>query len=463
MKTRNTDTRRHLPSRRAILAGGALAGGGLILRSLATGLPPLFLADPARAQLPGVLPQTLIMATSQAGDPVNANCPGSYVAGAEHPDAFAQPVPIQLGQTRSECAAPWLDLPAALRERLSVFHYASRSPAHSDHKKTLRMHGSVRGADGSGTEEFPAMVAQLVGPILQTQQAEPLPLSNAEVGYEGQPLQTLAPSQLAALFDRDAELQALADLRSMRDRTLDAVYGRLRRDGNRSQRAFVERYLRSRDEARNLGEQLAEALAGLGIDSASVAAGAIPADEIDGAQHQLITAVALASLGIAPVITVSIPFGGDNHQDGDLADETAETISGVGQIAALWGALEQTRMTDRVTFALLNVFGRTLVRNAVGGRNHNRDHAVMISFGPGINPGVYGGVEVVDGRARCLEIDRRNGTPAGDGLAAGRRITRELTMESAGKTLALAMGLDSAAVEARLPLGMPVQAMLRDA
>ena len=75
------------PSRRQILAGGAIGLGGLLLRSMAIGLPPAWLSRPLNAfgQEAGQSDlQTLILSTSSAGDPINANCPGSYVEGFEN-------------------------------------------------------------------------------------------------------------------------------------------------------------------------------------------------------------------------------------------------------------------------------------------------------------------------------------------------------------------------------------------
>src|SRR5688572_33289962 len=93
---------------------GTLFGAGLIgLRALATGLPfaaftrprsvfaqeAMMCADKARAQY-------LIVSTSSAGDPVNANAPGTYdfpdIAHAADPRMAA--TPLRLGQIgRASC------------------------------------------------------------------------------------------------------------------------------------------------------------------------------------------------------------------------------------------------------------------------------------------------------------------------------------------------------------------------
>ena len=102
MKTKNTPS----VSRRTCLGQGAL-GSGLLLRSLATGLPVSWLLNPERAMAQQNMqrPQTLIFSTSSAGDPVNINCPGSYVQGVtNNPHLGAQQG--RFGDQRVRAAAP---------------------------------------------------------------------------------------------------------------------------------------------------------------------------------------------------------------------------------------------------------------------------------------------------------------------------------------------------------------------
>ena len=100
------------------------------------GLPPAwFERHIAQAQTMQP-PQTLILSTSSAGDPVNANCPGSYVEGIFNNPILESRV-VSYGQTRSRAAAPWADLPGALRQRLAFVHHSSRSSAHPEHKAVM--------------------------------------------------------------------------------------------------------------------------------------------------------------------------------------------------------------------------------------------------------------------------------------------------------------------------------------
>ena len=440
----------HDPARRALLRGG---GAALLLRALALGLPPGWLlaagaARPARSPLsllaagdalaqsaPRAL-QTLILSTSSAGDPVNANCPGSYVMGAEN-NPLLPAARVALGAGGARGAAVWGELPEELRARLAFIHLKPHAVAHPEYSATMSLHGAVKNAAGNGSEHLASAIAQLGAGALGTLQREPLPLCNELLTYEGQPLQNLKPSDLKALF-AGAD-PALSDLRATRDAALGALYGELRAQGTRAQRSFLDRYLLSRDEARSLGEQLGGLLEGLSTD-----------DELqDGPGDQVIGAVALARLRVAPVVTIRLPFGGDNHQDADLTSEQAQTTESVGHIGALWAALRAADLHDSVSFGLLNVFGRELQRNGQGGRNHNRAHAVMVAFGAGVRGGVYGGVS---GRGEALSLNPATGAPDG-------AVAPDDTLAAAGHTLALALGHAPEAVAPRVR-GQAIGALL---
>ena len=151
-------------------------------------------------------------------------------------------------------------------------------------------------------------------------------------------------------------------------------------------------------------------------------------------------------------ITINIPFGKDNHQDSTLETEAEQTTSGVLAINRLWQELEASGLSEHVTFATMNVFGRTLNRNGSGGRNHNRKHAVMAAFGPNIRAGVYGGVI----NRECSGIDPITGAASESG-----GIAPEQTMESMGKSLAVAMGHSRESVNVRIRGGQVIESLIR--
>ena len=125
-------------NRRQALFGGGV-GVSLLLRSLATGLPPAWLSAPRFAlaqQMNEDLPQILIMSTSSQGDPVNINCPGSYVDGVTNNPILEVSNNIRLGgRPPVRGAQVWGDLPNGLRNRLACAHYSSRTAAHLDSLK----------------------------------------------------------------------------------------------------------------------------------------------------------------------------------------------------------------------------------------------------------------------------------------------------------------------------------------
>ncbi|MEE2643315.1 MAG: hypothetical protein VYD19_00145, partial [Myxococcota bacterium] len=269
--------------RRALLQGGAGTLGALLLRGLASGLPPAYLLNPQSARAQEMLrhgQQTLILSTSSRGDPLNINCPGSYVEGVtNHPRLPAGRG--RFGGQNARGAQVWAELPNDLRQRLAFFHYSPRTAAHPEYPQTLSLRGSVKNEQGNGTEMFPSAMAQLAyTPGLHLQE-EPVPLCSSFLSFRAQPLQTIRPTDLKSLFN--PEDPALADLRQTRDQVLDTLYADLLANGRRSQREFIDRYANSREQARALGEQLGEYLEGLPANP----------DEPNSITDEIIAAVAL--------------------------------------------------------------------------------------------------------------------------------------------------------------------------
>ena len=429
-------------SRRRVLES-LFSCGGLGFRALATGLPLEFLLGERQADAASPTDaQFLILATSAAGDPFNANCPGSYVPRADNnPHPELAPTPVRLGQSTYNAAKCWASLPEALRARLSFFHHRTNTNAHPEHSKVMALHGSAKLPSGNGQEMLPSVFASELSPTLGTIQTEPLPLGKELITYEGRALNNIAPLSLKGLFEQpDNPLSNLADLR---DQSLDALNSELKAHGTRAQRQFLDRFALGREQARKLGVDLAGLLQRLPVDS----------EEKNSAADQVIAAVALIQLKVAPVVTIHLPFGGDNHGDSDLSLERDQTLASVAALGNLWQELNAQGLQDRVTFASLNVFGRTLERNASGGRNHNQNHHVMASFGKRIQPGVIGGVEATSNGFSALPIDSKTGlaTPSGD-------ITASASLAAAARTLGHALGMSSDRLDFRLGTGALVRA-----
>ena len=421
-------------SRRGFLGGTAAVGSTVLLQSLATGLPVSFLLNPnsVKAQDLNANLQTLIFSTSQAGDPVNVNCPGSYVNGVTN-NPLLETSQSLFGEQRVRSATPWAQLPRGLRRRLAFFHHRTDSAAHPEHDLTMSFRGAVKNVNGNGSEMFPSMVAQLGASRMNTLQAEPMVLGRNRITYQSQALQNIKPLELKNLFANDEA--TLSDLRGLRDRTLDRLYADLKVSGSPIQRRFLDRFLLGRDQSRTLGNSIGTLLEGLSTDS----------DEGDDTRDQIIAAVALAKLRVTPVIVLNIPFGRDNHQDETLEMERDQTISGTANLAFLWSELRRHNIHNDVSFAMLNVFGRRFNRNERGGRDHNRHHSVMVAFGEKIKGGVYGGV---NGNGQCRRINPNNGRPINNGgIAEGD------TLGSAGKSLLAAMGHTQAEINERIRRG----------
>src|SRR4029077_19908037 len=115
-----------------------------------------------------------------------------------------------------------------------------------------------------------------------------------------------------------------------------------------------------------------------------------------------LAAAALFAANVTSVVTMHIAFGGDNHTDANLqgeADQHVTGVQGIQQVMTALAGLTDTAgvsLTERVTFATMNVCGRTLSGIAKvtsrAGRDHYGNHSVMVMIGKKVKPDVYGGL-----------------------------------------------------------------------
>lgn len=434
-----------LTRRKALLS--CLCGASAIgLRSMVTGLPIAWLADPLRAiaqdadpacQAISGTPQFLILSTSGAGDPVNANVPGTYDdARILHSnDPTMAKTSMMLGNRKVDAAKPWAALPAAVLSRTSFFHHATLTNAHPNEPKVMRLMGQMR-----RQEMLVSMYAKQLAPCLGTIQREPVVVgangSSELLSFEGRTIARLSPRALRTVLA--SAPGPLTDLRAMRDRDLDRINALLKEHGTNVQRQFLDRVALSQQEARAIPEQLVESLSD------------ITSDGVDG---QILAAAALVRMKVSPVVSIHIPFGGDNHTDADFARESEQTVSGVAAIDQLMTTLGELGVKDQTTFALMNVFGRTLSSTGTKGRNHHPSHAIGVMIGRGVRPSVVGGVAFQGKDFSALPIDSESG--AGD---AGGDIPFESTMGSFAKTLGVTLGIGENVLDEEVLAGKVVRA-----
>jgi hypothetical protein len=438
--------------RRDALFTALFGAGALGLRAIATGLPAWFIANPRKATAADLCAVTdtsgmqyLIASVSANGDPINCNCPGTYeTTDAVHPtDATMVNTPVSLGGKSYGAAAPWAGLSAAVLGRTSFFHHVTRSIVHGDQPKVLRLMG-----DTSNGEMIVSAYARHLGPCLGTVQNEPVAVgagSNASelLSYGGRGLPSVSPTQLRQLltgagasggFHGGSGQSPLVALRATRDMYLDQLYDMAKSDGTGIQKAFIDALALSQTQVRALADTLHDTLS------------KINGDDVAG---QSLAAAALISAKVTPVVTMHIPFGGDNHNDSNLAAEVAQTVSGVAAITTLMGNLSSMSLTDQVTFATLNVFGRNLNGIAkvtsMQGRDHYGNHNVCVMIGKNVKPGVIGGVTPGSGGLVASDIDSATG-----GAVTGGDIPKDQTHAALARTLGVALGIPTATVDSDL-------------
>ena len=427
-------------TRREGLLAGLFGTGYIGLRALATGLPTWYLLDPRRATAQDLQCainarenlQYLIMSSSSNGDPLNYNAPGTYeAADIVHPtQTEVEMVPLDFGGTSRGAALPWADpsvlsptdvamgvatpakgqLASSVLARTAFFHHRTGTTVHGDQPKVMKVLGNV-----SGGEMLVSSYAKHLATCFGTVQAAPIALgaggnSSELVSFAGRMLPSITPTQLKQLLT-GSKTDPLVQVRSLRDQALNQLNTLAHQDASDVQKAFLDRLATSQTQVRALADQLATTL------------NAITSDNVQG---QALAAAALIAANVTPVVTMHIAFGGDNHTDANLQNEADQTVSGVAGIQAVMNALAGltdaggVALTERVTFATMNVFGRNL--NAIAkvtsrtGPDHYGNHSVMV-YSAG-------------------DIDSATGTQVtgGDVLAAQSHV-------SAARTLGAALGI----------------------
>ena len=424
----------------------ALFGAGAVgLRALATGLPVSFLMNPKLAFADYQPPvcfskdkaQYLILNTSGLGDPLNGNVPGTYDdPGIVHPsDPTMAPTAMTIGGKSYQAAAPWATLPPEVLARTSFFHHATLTNAHPNQPKVMELMGQVK-----RQEMLVSLLAKHLAPCLGTVQPEPVTIGatgpSEALTFEGRALPILSPTGLKALLTTPAG--PLANLQKMRDDDLNRLNGILKKDGTTAQKQFLDRYATSQTQVRAINQNLLSSLANIKQNDVA---------------SQITAAVALFQMNVTSVVAMHIPFGGDNHSDVGLANESLQTVAGVASIVQLMAALKSAGMQDKVTFASMNVFGRTMAVAHKGqqGRDHLANHHCTLMIGKGIRGSVIGGVQPMAGDYGAMPIDSSSGLGN-----AGGDIKFEDTLGSVGKTLGRAVGVDPAVLDDQITQGKAI-------
>jgi hypothetical protein len=289
---------------------------------------------------------------------------------------------------------------------------------------------------------LPSMLGRELAPALGTVRPQPISLSgnfSEAVYYQGAPQPLLRPTSLASVLTSPTNGLGAMDLVKLRDQSLDALNALAKNQGRAAQQTFVDQYATSTTQLRTLQQGLLGSLSKLKDDSAD---------------SQIQAAIILFQMKVTPVVVVHIDFGGDNHGDPGLSTEVAQHQTGVATLATMMQALSAAGLQDQVTFAMTNVFGRTMVAGAnANGRQHNNTHQMSLLIGPRINGCVVGGVAPSGAQkeyaATAISSVDGSGSASGD-------IAFSDTFGAMGKTLATAVGLPSTTVENNVLTGKVV-------
>jgi hypothetical protein len=446
-------------TRRESLLAGLFGSGYIGLRALATGLPAWFLLNPRRATAQDLQcmlaaannKQFLVLSTSSNGDPINCNAPGTYEAtDIIHPtvDSEMQATTIQVGGQTLGAPLPWADpsvmgttssttlgkiptgqFPSTLLARTCFFHHQTGTVVHGDQPKVMKVMGST-----SGGEMMVSAFAKHLAICFGTVRTEPIAVGAGSnggefVSFAGRTLPSISPQQLKQLLT-GSTTDPLVKLQAQRDTDLDSMNALIKSQyaAGSVQAQFLDALASSQTQLRTTANQIGTALANIkGNDVTS----------------QTWAAAALIAAKVTPVVTMHIPFGGDNHSDNNLQAESDQYYTGVGAINALFTNLASLpgTLADQVSFATMNVFGRNLSGiskvTSRTGRDHWGNHNVMVMVGKNFKSSVVGGVLAdSSGGYAANGINPSTGLgSASGGIMAGD------TLVAAARTLGAGLGI----------------------
>jgi hypothetical protein len=287
-------------------------------------------------------------------------------------------------------------------------------------------------------EMLPSLLAKQLAPCLGTIQSQPISLGATSpsegLSYGGAALPIIPALALKATLTNTPG--PLTNLQGLRDQTLGQLYDLYKNGATPAERAYIDALVTSQQQVRGINQNLLDALTSIKDNTAA---------------SQILAAVTLIQMNVTPVIAIHIPFGGDNHRDVGLATETAQTVTGVATIASLMQQLAAAGLSDTVSFASLNVFGRTIGPGNTDGRQHNPNHQVSISIGKPFRGGVIGGVAPVQTDYGALAIDSKSGV----GVAGGD-IPASQTLGAFGKTMLAAVGVDPTVIASSISIGQVI-------
>jgi hypothetical protein len=432
-------------NRRRLLQG-TLAGTGLIgLRAMATGLPISFLLDPKSVRAQDACGDTtgaqyLILSMSASGDALNCNVPGTYdlpasfasgtINHSDPMDMSMTPGTMTVGAAKWTAAKPWTSLSKEILDRTVFFHHSTGTANHGELGRVLELFGALRRA-----QWLPSYFAKTLHSCLATVQQQPVTIGGEQLSFEGQYLPKLTPTGLKAVLSAPKDLQA--KLQALRDDTLSKLTEKMKenRAQTSAERAFLDNMALSQSDLRKMIEQVQADLSSINNDDAG---------------NQVTAAALLIKMNVAPVVTVHLPFSGDNHSDANFNNEAVQTNASVNNIQSVMSKLKTYDLQDKVTFATLNVFGRQF--GDVNGRGHNASHSVSLMIGKGFKGGVVGGI-VPGGRAADIDPSTGEAREGGELLAAD-------SLASVAKTLGRGLGLTGEQLDDQITSGITVPSVI---
>jgi hypothetical protein len=347
------------------------------------------------------------------------------------------PTSLSINGQQYTAAAPWATLPQNVLNRTCFWHIMTNTPVHPKEPDVLKLMDSTL-----SDEMLPSILANQLAPALGTIQTQPISIGAASpsegLTYGGQALPIIPALALKATLTSPAG--PLTNLQPLRDQTMSSLYALYKNGATKAQQSYIDSLVTSQTQVRSINQTLLNQLSSIKDNTAA---------------SQILAAITLIQMKVTPVIAIHIPFGGDNHADANLTNETTQTVSGVATIVSLMSQLAAAGLQDQVTFMTLNVFGRTIGPSNTQGRQHNPNHQVSITIGKPFKGGVIGGVAPLDGDYGAVAIDSATGA-----ASSGGDVPPAASLGAYGQTMLAAVGASAQTIATQIPTGAVITGAL---
>ncbi|MEO1233683.1 MAG: hypothetical protein AAFZ18_32780, partial [Myxococcota bacterium] len=165
---------------------------------------------------------------------------------------------------------------------------------------------------------------------------------------------------------------------SARNYILDRVFREVKANGTSNQRAFLDEFAISQQQADEVASRLVEEVVDISDDSLT---------------SQMQMAAILIKLRLTPTVVLGYRVSGDNHVSNGLEVETPLTLDMMATYRDFYEFANEVGVWNECLYGTVSVFGRGM-HHTGNGRGHNGSLCTGLLFGEHLQRKVVGGINL---------------------------------------------------------------------